>query len=412
VGTLPLFRLANIPVTTSLWKIVGTDSFGLLACNSSAPKECQYNWRTPPPDVPQVIIARYGSVSTEDASMAIHHLLGISETLLAPEATCVHFFQQMIRRAMELLHIGRSVRYLEKVPNRDEIPNRLLTLGRTIAGLSCQPFLYGNSGHAHISAKDEDGFTWLRPDLCLLITTHLDDQRNLQAAVADLVKVVQERHTNGVVYGIGFSFFHCIIVRIDVDDQASFKHTPALQFLPSFHADSLSTPGIAALVRLGYHLLEPLNFLGIPRSKLSNGHLLNDMPLELWSQVAQHLTSMDDCIALGSVSPRSWAAANNVLKHPHIDGGRIVSLRSDLPLNKPAVFEIVLDEMSGPYVMLGRDRTVRTLGPRIIDESIVKKGEICFQCEWEDSVCACTSQCTCPEGYPWVMPYVYHSGTT
>lgn len=424
---MPLFRLSNMP-EADLWKMIGSDSFGHSTCSSSTPEECRYNWKASPPLVPQTIIARYGSVSMEDASVGIHSLLGISEMPSAPEANWIYFFQEMIRCALELGRVARSIRYLEKVPNRDEIPNSLLTLGRVMVNLSCGPFVYSDTGHAHISPKDEDGFSWLRPQICLRITTHLDDERNLQVAVVDLVRAARERpHMKGVVYGIAFSFFHCVIVRIDVDDQGAFmiKHTPALQFLPSFHTESLSTPGITALVRLGC-LSEPLELLDTPPGKLLRNHPLNDMPLELWSHIAHYLFSVDDLVALGSVSPASWAVANDVLRYPHIGDVRIVHLRSNImPLDKPAEFGVMLGrpgESSGlPGCMqLGRHREqpVRTLKSfarhcQYLDRNannILKEGVICLKCEWEDSVvCACAGACKCLEGRPWAMPYVCKS---
>lgn len=56
---------------------------------------------------------------------------------------------------------------------------------------------------------------------------------------------------NGVVYGIICSLFPCVVVRVQFDGgSGSFQHTPALQFLPSRFAESPSTPGIIALLRL------------------------------------------------------------------------------------------------------------------------------------------------------------------
>ena len=87
------------------------------------------------------------------------------------------FFQQIVKYAMVLLHVHRSICYLENVPKRDEIPNSLLTLGQAMVGFSFGPFHFKNDDHSHISPEDEDGFTWFRPQICLRITTHLDDER-------------------------------------------------------------------------------------------------------------------------------------------------------------------------------------------------------------------------------------------
>jgi len=57
----------------------------------------------------------------------------------APEATRVNLFQEMVKCGMELRRFARSLRYLEKVPHRDEIPHELLTFGRALVDLSCGP---------------------------------------------------------------------------------------------------------------------------------------------------------------------------------------------------------------------------------------------------------------------------------
>ena len=193
----------------------------------------------------------------------------------------------------------------------------------------------------------------------------------------------------GIVYEIGFSFFHCVVVRIDMDDQGSFKHTPPLQFLPSFHAESLSTPGITALVRLGY-MSEPLDRLGIQPGEPPRDCLLDDIPLELWSKIAQYLFSVDDVIALGSISARSWAVANNILRYPHLGSRYLIGLKSSMPLDKPAYFEAA-GEFPRFYIQLGRDRFEPQAQGNLNDETILDEGHICFQCEREDSTCICTS---------------------
>jgi hypothetical protein len=44
-------------------------------------------------------------------------------------------------------------------------------------------------------------FIWLRKDLCLRITTHLDDEANLQASIGDLVHHINENQDKvGTVY--------------------------------------------------------------------------------------------------------------------------------------------------------------------------------------------------------------------
>ena len=139
--------------------------------------------------IPQAVIDHHVSPSIEDSIRLIHELLGILET----EATCANFFQE---RGMGLRRIARSIRYLEKVPNC------------TLVGLSCDPFTYRGENHDYIIPKDGDGYICLKRQTSLRITTHLDEESNLHAAVADAVPAVMGRpQMLGIVYGIGFSFF-------------------------------------------------------------------------------------------------------------------------------------------------------------------------------------------------------------
>ncbi|KAF8954543.1 hypothetical protein BDZ97DRAFT_1976017 [Flammula alnicola] len=108
-----------------------------------------------------------------------------------------------------------------------------------------------------IPTKDSS-WRWLREDLCVLWATRLGDEANMQAAVADLFTRVTQAPPKAktIVYGIVISLFHVVIVRVDLSiSDGSFKHTAALQFLPSFYAQSPSTLGISAVIRLGYALL-------------------------------------------------------------------------------------------------------------------------------------------------------------
>jgi len=210
----------------------------------------------------------------------------------------------------------------------------------------------------------------------------------------DLVATARKRPTlRGIVYGIGFSFTHCVVVRINMDDHGSFKHTPALQFLPSFFTESSSTPGITALVRLGY-LSEPLDLLGISSSELPRAHPLNDVSLELWSHIAHDLPSAKDLAMLGSISPRAWAAANALLRFPHIKDFRIVNLRSNMPFDKPAEFEAMREGELASF-------SIRDDMDPYEPEEVLDEGEICFEPEWEDLGCYA-------EERPWALPYICH----
>ncbi|KAG1852451.1 hypothetical protein DFJ58DRAFT_791068 [Suillus subalutaceus] len=134
----------------------------------------------------------------------------------------------------------------------------------------------------------------------------------------------------------------------------TFSHTNALQFLPSFYADSPSTPGIVALARLGYRkdpalferVMEVCGYNQSMSMRIQPGESLhqgtNDgddvppnticppLPLELWKEIALHLHPFD-LIAFGLVSTLCREAASMVLRYPHLCGCRLVAV----PKTKP-----------------------------------------------------------------------------
>ncbi|KAG0703388.1 hypothetical protein DFH29DRAFT_444726 [Suillus ampliporus] len=71
-----------------------------------------------------------------------------------------------------------------------------------------------------------------------------------------LINVILEQNLKdlpGDCFRIAFSVSHCAIVKVVKDTHMTmFSYTTALQFLPSFYAESPSTLGITALARLGY----------------------------------------------------------------------------------------------------------------------------------------------------------------
>jgi len=162
-----------------------------------------------------------------------------------------------------------------------------------------------------------DFITWIRKDVCLHITTHLDDEDNLRASIGNLVHRIDTTQDKvGTVYGIACSLFHCAIVRVDKDVHGtSFAHTPALQFLPSFYARKISTPGIEALSRLGCQssgvefltaISEAYNLPRITHKELLvPKSVAAKVPVELWANVGQFITSPIDLVKLASISPQA-----------------------------------------------------------------------------------------------------------
>ena len=247
----------------------------------------------------------------------------------------------LVTTCMAETRVGHGVRVLESVPDREHIPQSMLQLalslvnfavGLPIPTLPCAP--YGNTSD----------FVWMREDVCLRITTHLDDEDTLKASIGDLVHHMDTTPDRvGIIYGITFSIFHCAIVRVDKDEQGiSFAHTSALQFLPSFYARTMFTPGIEALSRLGCQTsgVEFLNAISdsnnLPHlthnELLVTGSVVAKIPVEVWSRIGSFITSPANLVTLASISARAMSAAADLTRFPLVDEYRLVNVISSGPV--------------------------------------------------------------------------------
>ncbi|KAG1841413.1 hypothetical protein DFJ58DRAFT_844995 [Suillus subalutaceus] len=192
----------------------------------------------------------------------------------------------------------------------------------------------------------------------LAVLTRVSSNSNRELAsfsdvsISRLINVIVEQKDNpGHYFGIAFSVFHCAIVKVVKNAQTTtFSHTSALQFLPSFFANSPSTPGITALACLGYRINPALfkravevcdyykryidyneeveSFAQIADMPL--GSICPMLPLELWQEIARYLHPFE-LVALGLVSRLCREAASMVLRYPHLCGHRLVAVPQEKP---------------------------------------------------------------------------------
>jgi hypothetical protein len=233
--------------------------------------------------------------------------------------------------------VGLYVRVLEGVSDRDHIPQGMLELALSLVNFAVGPPIPSLPCIPHGNNWD---FIWIREDVCLRITTHLDDEDNLQASIGDLVHHINTTPDKvGTVYGVACSIFHCAVVRLDKDERGtSFAHTPALQFLPSFYARKISTPGIEALSRLGCQTsgVECLTAISegynLPRithkESLVAGSvsMTAKVPVEVWANVGHFISSPKDLINLASISPQAMSAAADLARYPMAMDFRLVDV--------------------------------------------------------------------------------------
>ena len=319
INTQPMFRLDNMPPSNIFLESISFDHFGHFALHEHTPIQFRYDWRAPPPPPSPESLAAYNSCHNRSSTSSVHDLLSIPAALSSIERVRIALVELLVTRCVAEDGVGRDVRILENVPDRDHIPRIMLRLALSLVNFAVGPPIPSMRCAPLNISRD---FIWIRKDVCLLITTHLDDTDNLRASIGDLVHHFNaKRGIVGTVYGIACSIFHCAIVRVDKDvGGTSFAHTPALQLLPSFYARKISTPGIEALSRLGCqhsgveHLTAICKAYDLPRitheESMVTGSMAAKFPVEVWTtRIGDFFTSPDDLISLASISPQAMSAA-------------------------------------------------------------------------------------------------------
>ncbi|KAJ7198480.1 hypothetical protein GGX14DRAFT_525603 [Mycena pura] len=323
VDTHPLFALNNMPDSDELFcACIGFNSYGHRGYSLSTPLQHIYNWKSEPPKIEDSVIADYAArQSTPDrVDLTISELLEVPTDIGDCEAVRIGLYEAIVGGNMQEHPFGINIRLLETVSERVDIPNYLLSWGEQVLRVVFERMLFGYDEEVELSSAPGLDLLWLAEDVCLRITTHLDDERNLKKNIIDIVDdIARQRNSNTVVYGVLFSFFHCVV--LEVDQRNGFRSTPALQFLPSLYATSSSTPGITAVVRLAYHTMAPFEIPGTENTFPSD-HFLQKLPLEVLEGIATNLGPSD----LESLHLAAWIfkpAAFRMLRYPHINGYRL-----------------------------------------------------------------------------------------
>jgi hypothetical protein len=343
VDSQPLFRLDNMPADDVFLKAISYDHFGHRAFDEHAPVKFRYDWRAQPPPPPPKSLMAYNSFSNQSSTTSFHDILRTPMSLSLIERARMALVELLVTRCMVEHRVGHNLRVLENVSDREHIPQSMLELALSLVNFAVGPPISPLPCIPHGNNWD---FIWIREDVCLRIATHLDDDDNLRASIGDLVHHINTTQDKvGTVYGIACSIFHCAVVRIDKDKDGrgttSFAHTPALQFLPSFYAKKISTPGIEALSKLGcqssVEILAAISKAhGLPRithkESLAARSVITEVPVEVWMNVGQSFSSPIDLVGLASISPQAMSAAADLARYPWVMSLRFVDFVGSISL--------------------------------------------------------------------------------
>ncbi|EGO02813.1 hypothetical protein SERLA73DRAFT_158575 [Serpula lacrymans var. lacrymans S7.3] len=345
VNGQPFFLLDNLPDPYTFVAVISEDSYKAQACSVECPAKFQYNWKVPPPAVDESVLARYHDLSSGDTAVSMGTMLSLHDHLTDNESVRVGLIEVLIGQCITNQALSVAFKEFESFADHREIEPYYWSIACLVANLPFNTYALGREPDPSDRLSVTE-LVWVRRDTCVHITTHLDDEKNLQGSVVRLVdEVMKCPNKDAVVFGVAFSIYHCVIVRINRLAGGSFTHTPALQFLLSFFATSPSTEGITALVRLAHRpdpdimqrylracpflnldetspqdIRKDDNSLPVPLSSQNdciNTTQVGYLPTEIWQKIAL-LMDVDDLVSLGHVSRSCRGASLAVMHLPHV----------------------------------------------------------------------------------------------
>ncbi|KAG2142397.1 hypothetical protein DEU56DRAFT_733919 [Suillus clintonianus] len=328
---------------------ISADHYGHTACALQCPPEHKYK-KPAPPTVDNSELATYQSLRCTGSQVALSDLLAISDILCQNEHVRVSLLEVMVGQCMRKSDVGRELYEIELVNDHKQLTDKQWSIAFFMASITFVPQMFDDIRCVYHPVPKRKEFTWVREDTVVFIATYLNDESCLQASVSRLINAISEQKDNpGSYFGIAFSVYHCVVVKVVKDAHTmTFSHTDALQFLPSFYAETPSTPGITALARLG-HRIEHALFKRVievtdhmrrlsyrktetlPAQGADGSHdvppniIYPPLPLELWLEIARYLPRFD-LITFGLVSKLCREAALVLLRYPHVYGYRLVAV--------------------------------------------------------------------------------------
>ncbi|PCH42212.1 hypothetical protein WOLCODRAFT_137765 [Wolfiporia cocos MD-104 SS10] len=348
VDCAPLFRLDHLPPPELFCEFISKDSYGRRAYHPETPEEYRYNWTAPPPPVDESALSGYTGYAP--TCVQLEDLIPITLQMAVSHAVRVRLVEVCIGHFISV-YGTTPIRKLESVPSRSKMSREDLALALTFVRIGLASLLPVPPPRPKSTRTFRDvrgtptpppdvpsrsplpqgEFWWPQRDLCVRVCTHLDDASNLQAAVSQTVKeILHAADGFSVIYGLAFSIFHCVVIRVSKPSQEgsspTVEHTPALQFAPSYYTDSPSTQGIIALALLA----QAINFdvrstlrahLGDQYTEpemLPQNNRLARLPAELLDKIAGFLMSADDLAHFAMSSQQALEAATPHLRRPFV----------------------------------------------------------------------------------------------
>ncbi|KZT26161.1 hypothetical protein NEOLEDRAFT_1132724 [Neolentinus lepideus HHB14362 ss-1] len=360
----PMFRLDRFPPADIIDTSMTYDKYSGFPCLADDMPD-KYRWNYEPESSPAT---PYTGISLE-MILKPHEVLGRPEELSVKERAQVDV-ARLVLGFLIVLHAD-LLHSLEVLSHYGVNDDGLVRFAHVIVSQLLRPLLL-----LDFNVRDEarPSSWWARKHIYVRVVSALGDTDDLHDSVSELVTDIQkEPQLPSVVFGVLFSVFHAVLVRIDTSGSGGYTYTQVMPFLPPFSGKTPETEGMIALARLGmlsgpgssdlaYHKNLVCTMLQLEHwpdwvKKLrpehaqayETRHLLHSqasrLPLELLGEVAARIPKAADLAKFASSSTEALRASLPWLKYPIIAGStdhRLHLVHSSAPMPTIPGFEEVL----------------------------------------------------------------------
>ncbi|KAF9009304.1 hypothetical protein BDZ89DRAFT_1078572, partial [Hymenopellis radicata] len=331
IDSNPVFSLTSLPKTEDdFLAYIGSNSYGHRSYESTTPLEYQFcaNWSASPPAVDESVLEECTSLQAQQSD----------DVLELPESTVTGLRRRYVETFVGALMRADAVYkdYLSflQASKREDLSAEVLELTKKLLCVVLAPPMFSTEARLgvvdpfqllktsglHLPRDEKELLWWMRDNLCIYISTHLDDPKNFQAAIAAIVKEMQAHDANDAThpkFGVIFSITKCAVVRLD-SATSTVIHSPALDFLPSWHTTSPHTEGITLLARLCEYLDDIAD--GCPSIKPPLDACQLKLPVELVFQVLKCVPEPEAIFTAARASSILKAVAKPILMQPYFNG--------------------------------------------------------------------------------------------
>ncbi|KAG9227119.1 hypothetical protein CCMSSC00406_0009651 [Pleurotus cornucopiae] len=338
MNAMPMFRLDRMPSPEVFLEVRGRDSYGQYVPKASMPAEHACQIATPSQAPSEEDLSSYTSFlkhapAPSPLAADVCALLGVSEEPSAGEHVRIALYEVITGGLM-------AITDFKTVLLNSQLARAPLThqpwIAQTAKKLVVRAFV-PMVFHSDVELSVEDrvaeledesgagGLLWLTSDVCFGVGFHLDYDDHLRASIGKMVRDIRETSpAKGIVYGVLCSVFHIVIVKVDTAPGGSFEHTSALQFLPSRFAESPSTPGITALLRLAFRedstlcetVLSKSPFKSEPQA--ASPTYVDRLQPELVARVASFIPDLRSLLSFATLSDNTKAQVSPEFRFPFI----------------------------------------------------------------------------------------------